>query len=78
MLRSPQMTDLRQAIEACGGLFTRSGLADRWGVSKAYVSEVTAREDFPKHFEIDAGKPVWAGQDADDWRATPRKPGPKS
>ena len=72
------MTDLRSAITAGDGLFTRTGLAKRWGVSKSYVGEVTARDDFPSSYTIDLDRPVWTGQDADKWRATPRKPGPKS
>ena len=57
---------------------TRAGLARRWKVSKAYVSEATAREDFPAPAaRVDEDKPVWNGEAADQWRATPRRPGPK-
>ena len=74
------MTDLHDAIKAADGLFTQAGLSRRWKVSKAYVSEVVAREDFPAPVTaVDGdGQYVWAGSDADEWRATPRRPGPKA
>ena len=78
MIQSDTMTDLRHAIAERGGLFTRSGLAERRKVSKSYISEVTARDDFPRPFLIDRNKPVWAGNDVDKWWDTPRKPGPKA
>ena len=71
MLSSDRMTDDR--------LFTRAGLAKHWGVSKSYVSEAAARDDFPAPAKyIDVNRPVWSVYDADKWRATRRKPGPKS
>jgi hypothetical protein len=59
--------------------FTRAGLARRWQVSKSYVSEASAREDFPAPAAlVDGDRPVWTAEAADAWRSTPRKPGPKS
>lgn len=79
MLRSRTMSELVTAIKQAGGLFSRAGLARSWNVSKAYVSEVTAREDFPESIPIDDGKrEVWIGSELEEWRATPRKPGPKT
>jgi len=72
------MTDLRKAIDAAGGLFTQAGLAHRWRVSKAYISDVVRREDFPAPVAVlDDERNVWTGKEADTWRETPRRPGPK-
>jgi hypothetical protein len=75
MLRCRTVSELRSLIEQVGGLHSRAGLAKRWGVSPSYVSEVTARPDFPSPIVID-GREYWQGHLADDWRNTPRKPGP--
>lgn len=78
MLRSEAMSELVAAIKRAGGLYSRAGLARSKNVSKAYVSEVTARDDFPEAIPIDDGKrEVWVGAEIDHWWTTPRKPGPK-
>lgn len=75
MVRSRVMERLRTAIENAGGLHGRSGLARRWGVSKSYVSEATARDDFPAPIATVDGREVWTGKEADTWRNAARKPG---
>ena len=75
------MDELHAAVQRAGGLFSRAGLAKRWSVSKAYVSEAVKHPDFPAPIEIDdggeRGREVWSGNEADTWRETPRRPGPR-
>ncbi len=77
MLRSRLVAQLQTLIDQCGGLHDQASLARRWSVSAAAVSKAVIRPDFPQPVTLIGGKrEVWAGIEADAWRATTRKPGP--
>lgn len=65
---SVQMEDLRRSIEAAGGLYTRAGLAGRWGVSRTIVGEYVLRPGFPPPVLIDGKREAWLAVEADAWR----------
>jgi hypothetical protein len=79
VIRSRTVSELRFLIDQVGGLYTRAGLAKRWGITRAAVSEAAHRPDFPQPILIDDGvREVWPGHLADDWRSNARRtPGPK-
>lgn len=69
MVRLRKMSNLRRDITAAGGLYTRAGLAKRWGVSRQAVGEMIAQGGFPVSIDIDGGRTqVWLATEADAWR----------
>jgi hypothetical protein len=63
------MDDLRRAIVQAEGLYTRAGLARRWGVSRTIVGKWTRSPDFPEPAAwVDARYEVWSALEADAWR----------
>lgn len=66
---------LLSAIDAVGGLHTVRDLAYRWGISKARADELAKHPQFPDPI-IRVGKSdIFTGVQADEFRATSRKPG---
>jgi hypothetical protein len=66
---------LLSAIDAVSGLHTVADLARRWGISKARADELAQHGDFPDPV-IRVGKSdIYTGIQADEFRATTRKPG---
>lgn len=74
MLGFSRMSDLRRSIEAAGGLYTRAGLARRWAVSRTIVGEYALKADFPQPIKVDGKQDVYAGNEADAWRAANIRP----
>jgi predicted DNA-binding transcriptional regulator AlpA len=62
------MSDLRRSIAAAGGLYTRTGLAERWGVTRQAVSKMVLKPDFPKPILVDGKHEAWPANEADAWR----------
>jgi predicted DNA-binding transcriptional regulator AlpA len=60
--------ELRRAIADAGGLCSRAGLAERWGVSRQAVSKMTLKPDFPPPIMVDGKHEVWPAEVADAWR----------
>jgi predicted DNA-binding transcriptional regulator AlpA len=63
------MEDLRRSIADAGGLWTRAGLAKRWGFTRQHVGTLTLREDFPSPIWVDGKQEVWPANEADAWKA---------
>ena len=74
--------EMRALIERVGGVATVVDLALRWDISRQRVHELTQHPSFPKPVAMIGGGRValYSIAEADDWRATPRRPGrpPKS
>lgn len=61
--------ELREAIEKAGGLHTPQQLAARWGMTRQRASQLTSRSDFPEPVLVVGRVKLYAGCDADAWRA---------
>lgn len=76
------MTDQRnnaraawQALEAAGGVVTAAAIADRLDISRARVSAMTGRADFPPPVDVLGRTPIWLWADVQAWRRSARRPG---
>jgi hypothetical protein len=74
--------EIRAYINEVGGLASLMDLAREWGISKARVHEIAKRPDFPAPVaEVAAGTSraiaLYSRAQAQAYRDTPRKPGPK-
>lgn len=76
------MTDQRnnartawQALQATGGVVTAAAIAERLGVSRARVSTMTARNDFPAPIDTLGQTKIWLWADVQAWREADRGPG---
>jgi hypothetical protein len=70
---------LRAAIDRAGGLATLGDLARRWNVSRVRAHEIAQHPDFPEPVATisDGTTALYAIAEADKWRNTPRRPGPR-
>lgn len=59
---------LRAAIDAAGGLHNLDTLAERWGVTRQRVQQLTAHADFPESVLVVGRTKLYSGRAADDWR----------
>lgn len=66
-----------ELLTASGGIVTVAEIAHRLDVSRAYVSKITRRDDFPPPVDTLGERPVWLWADVEGWRDAERKPGPK-
>lgn len=76
------MTDQRnnaraawQALKDSGGVVTAAAIAERLELSRARVSAMTARDDFPPPVDTLGRTPIWLWADVQAWRRAERKPG---
>ena len=61
---------LLRAIREAGGLHTAAQLAERWGLTPQAVSAMARRNhDFPEPILIVGRVRLYAGNEAEDWRA---------
>ncbi|MBF6620505.1 MAG: DNA-binding protein [Patulibacter sp.] len=58
-------------------MVTVSEISRRLGVSRAYASKITRRDDFPDPVDTLGDRPVWLWAEVEGWRDAERKPGPK-
>ncbi len=57
-------------IEAAGGLYSKAGLAKRWGVTQTMVGKYARRADFPTAIRVIDGRSTrdcWLSSEADAW-----------
>lgn len=66
------------ALRATGGVVTAAAMAERLEVSRARVSAMVARDDFPPPIDTLGRTPIWLWVEVQAWREAERKPGPKS
>jgi hypothetical protein len=65
-----QAGEARRAIRRAGGLASASDLARRWGLSPTRVGQLADQDGFPEPVgHVAGGRPVWAVNEADAWRA---------
>ncbi len=67
--------ELRAYITQAGGLHTLAALAKRWGVSRQRAKELEQHPDFPTPVLVIGRSKLYAGHEADAWRAMERPPG---
>lgn len=59
---------VRQAIKDAGGIGGQAQLAQRWGVSKQYVSQLAADETFPAPIGRAGVSDAWLMGACDEWK----------
>ena len=59
---------IAQAIAARGGLMNQGTMLERYGISRARVSELADHPTFPEPVAELNGRRVWLQDDVDEWR----------
>ncbi len=70
MIASRRMSSLYTQIDAAGGLYSKAGLAKRWGVTQTMVGKYARRADFPTAIRVndgEAARECWLSAEADAW-----------
>ncbi len=75
---APSVREIWDQLAAIGGIVTVAEIARRLDVSRAYASKITRRDDFPAPVDTLGDRPVWLWGEVEAWRASERRPGPKS
>ncbi len=69
--------DAWDVLVEAGGIVTAVDIAERLGISRARVGQLTTRDDWPEPVTRVGRSPVWLWEDVRAWRAIERRPGPK-